>query len=231
MNITPTEGKLCNFDCIYCECGWNADGRTNQPMPSVAQVEQALSAKLQNIAAEGGAVDSITFAGNGEPTLHPDFPEIVDVVLRLRDTLAPSAKISVLSNATTLLRPRVREALRKVDGPILKLDAPTDDLMRSIDRPCGGTTVRDVVEGMKLMEGDFIMQTMFMHGAQLDYSLDREALEAWMDIVRTVRPRLVMAYTLDRPTPEKGLSKMSVPQMEELLQPLVKEGFNIQING
>jgi len=231
VNISPTEGKLCNFDCIYCECGWNADGRTIRPMPSPQQVGEELSAKLQSIASEGGVVDSITFSGNGEPTLHPEFPAIVDVVLRLRDELAPSARISVLSNATTLLHPEVRAALRRVDSPILKLDAPTDALMRSIDRPCTGMTVQDIVEGMKLMEGEFIMQTMFLHGAEPDYSIDSEALGKWMDIVRQVRPRQIMAYTVDRPTPMKGLSKMSVQQMQELLQPLVMEGFMIQING
>jgi len=231
VNVTPTEGKLCNFDCIYCECGWNAHGRTTQAMPSASQVEEALSQKLVSLSQQGSVVDSITFSGNGEPTLHPEFPAIVDVVVRLRDSLAPSAKISVLSNATTLLRPQVREALRKVDSPILKLDAPTDELMRSIDRPCGGTTVSDVVQGMKLMNGDFIMQTMFLRGGKPDYCADPEALGQWMDIVRQVNPRLVMAYTVDRPTPMAGLSKVSVEEMRELLKPLVDDGFEIQING
>lgn len=231
VNVTPTGGKLCNFDCIYCECGWNAETRTTAGMPGADEVAKALSQKLKSLCDSDVAVDSITFSGSGEPTLNPEFPQIVDVVLSLRDSYAPRAVVSVLSNATTLLRPEIRQALRKVDSPILKLDAPTDELMRSIDRPCGSTCVADVVKGMKLMDGEFVMQTMFLRGASPDFTQDPASLALWMDIVRQVRPRLVMAYTIDRPTPMTGLGKVSAALMRSLLQPLVDEGFKVQING
>lgn len=230
INLLPTKGKICNFDCIYCECGWNADGRDDTKLPSAAEVRSALETKLADILLEGTRVDSITFSGDGEPTLNPDFARIIDDTIALRDIYCPQAKVSVLTNATKLLSDSVFGALRKVDAPILKLDAPTDELARKINGALPSFRVDDVVKGMKRFEGDFILQTMFLKSDDFD-SLEPQMLAKWMDIVRELRPRLIMAYTIARPTPQSGLSAYSAAQIREALKPLEDEGFKIQINA
>ncbi|MCI6627972.1 MAG: radical SAM protein [Bacteroidales bacterium] len=230
INLLPTKGKICNFDCIYCECGWNADGRDDTKLPSAAEVRSALEAKLADILLEGTQVDSITFSGDGEPTLNPDFARIIDDTIALRDIYCPQAKVSVLTNATKLLSDTVFGALRKVDAPILKLDAPTDERARKINGALPSFRVDDVVKGMKRFEGDFILQTMFLKSDDFD-SLEPQMLAKWMDIVREIRPRLIMAYTIARPTPQSGLSAYSAAQIREALKPLEDEGFKIQINA
>lgn len=230
INLLPTKGKICNFDCIYCECGWNADGRDDTKLPSAAEVRSALEAKLADILLEGTQVDSITFSGDGEPTLNPDFARIIDDTIALRDIYCPQAKVSVLTNATKLLSDTVFGALRKVDAPILKLDAPTDERARKINGALPSFKVDDVVKGMKRFEGDFILQTMFLKSDDFD-SLEPQMLAKWMDIVREIRPRLIMAYTIARPTPQSGLSAYSAAQIREALKPLEDEGFKIQINA
>ena len=230
INLLPTKGKICNFDCIYCECGWNADGRDDTKLPSAAEVRSALEAKLADILLEGTRVDSITFSGDGEPTLNPDFARIIDDTIALRDIYCPQAKVSVLTNATKLLSDSVFGALRKVDAPILKLDAPTDERARKINGALPSFRVDDLVKGMKRFEGDFILQTMFLKSDDFD-SLEPQMLAKWMDIVRELRPRLIMAYTIARPTPQSGLSAYSAAQIREALKPLEDEGFKIQINA
>lgn len=230
INLLPTKGKICNFDCIYCECGWNADGRDDTKLPSAAEVRSALEAKLADILLEGTRVDSITFSGDGEPTLNPDFARIIDDTIALRDIYCPQAKVSVLTNATKLLSDSVFGALRKVDAPILKLDAPTDERARKINGALPSFRVDDVVKGMKRFEGDFILQTMFLKSDDFD-SLESQMLAKWMDIVREIKPRLIMAYTIARPTPQSGLSAYSAAQIREALKPLEDEGFKIQINA
>ena len=230
INVLPEKGKLCNFDCIYCECGWNRDGRGDTHLPSAIDLFNALEAKLSACAQVGIGIDSITFSGDGEPTLNPDFPEMVDITLELRDRYFPAARVSVLSNATMVHKDAVFNALRKVDNPILKIDAPTTELARLINRPAPGYRVEDIVEALKRFEGDFVLQTMFLRSDSFDSSTP-EVLQGWMEIVRTLRPREVMVYTIDRETPQAGLMKFTVEEMRELLAPLAEEGFNLQIRG
>ena len=228
INLLPEKGKLCNFDCIYCECGWNKDGLDDKKIPTAEEFRHSMTEKLKQCAADGIRIDSITFSGDGEPTLNPSFPEIVDICLSLRDEYYPEAKVSVLSNATRIGRPGVFEALRKVDNPILKIDAPTDELIARINKPSGHYRVEEVIGNLKKFDGDFILQTMFLKSQDFD-SASPEVLDGWMDIVRELKPREIMVYTLDRETPQKGLVKYSVEQMEELVRPLIEEGFKIQI--
>lgn len=230
VNLLPSKGKLCNFDCIYCECGWNKDGTQDHTLPEFEAVSRALTEKIEGLAVEGVKLDSITFSGNGEPTIHPDFPEIVDLVLSLRDRFYPSAKVSVLSNATMIGRERVREALKRIDNPILKIDASNDRLISLINRPEGVYKLENVVEWLKDFNGDFILQTMFLRSPEFDLA-ERDQLDAWMDIVRIVRPREIMVYTIDRETPDSSLGKYTVSQMKEFVRPLEDEGFKIQIRG
>jgi wyosine [tRNA(Phe)-imidazoG37] synthetase (radical SAM superfamily) len=228
INLLPQEGKLCNFDCIYCECGWNADGRGDRVIPTADDVRKALTHKLEACRAAGTPIDSITFSGDGEPTLNPAFPEIIDLTLELRDRYYPSAKVSVLSNATRAGREAVFQALRKVDNPILKLDAPTDEAARLVNQPVGEYHVEAIVRDLERFEGDFVLQTMFLKG---DGFATGDWVDGWMDIVRRLRPREVMVYTIDRETPRKGLRKYTPEEMRALVQPLIDEGFTIQIKG
>ena len=230
INLLPVNGKICTFDCIYCECGWNKDGRDDTRLPKAAEVRGALKAKLKQLAKDGTPVDSITFSGDGESTINPDFPQIIDDTLKLRDQYYPKAKVSVLSNATQVHRPEIFAALRKVDNPIMKIDAPTNELIEKINHPAPGYDVARVIEALKQFNGDFILQTMFLKSKDFDSS-SPEVLNGWMDIVRLLKPREVMAYTIDRPTPEEGLQKFTVEEMRAFLQPLIEEGFNIQIKG
>lgn len=230
VNLLPSKGKLCNFDCVYCECGWNKDGAGDRTFPLLADIESALETKMSVLAAEGGKVDSITFSGNGEPTMHPNFPEVIDITIRLRDRFFPKAKVSVLSNATLIGRKTVADALMRVDNPILKLDASTDELVRKINKPVGAYRVDEEVENMKLFKGRFVLQTMFLKSPDFN-TAEAEALAGWMDIVREVRPREIMVYTIDRETPDNSLEKYSVDEMRELVRPLIEEGYDIQIRG
>ncbi|MCR5646322.1 MAG: radical SAM protein [Bacteroidales bacterium] len=230
INLLPVNGKICTFDCIYCECGWNKDGRNDTRLPNALEVREALEAKLKQLKAEGVPVDSITFSGDGESTINPDFPRIIDDTLALRNQYYPFAKVSVLSNATQVHRPEIFAALRKVDNPIMKIDAPSNELVEKINHPAPGYDVNRVVEALKQFNGDFILQTMFLKSKDFDSS-SPEVLNGWMDIVRVLKPREVMAYTIDRPTPEEGLQKFTVEEMRTLLKPLIDEGFNLQIKG
>ena len=228
INLLPQEGKICNFDCVYCECGWNKDGLGDTVLPTAEDVFKALKAKLEECSAAGIPIDSITFSGDGEPTLNPEFPAIIDLTLDLRDRFYPAAKVSVLSNATRIGRPGVFEALRKVDNPILKLDAPTDEQVALVNNPAGEYHVAQVVEQMARFKGDFVMQTMFLRGPGWESA---QWVEGWMEIVRQLKPREIMVYTIDRETPMKGLGKYTVEEMRALVRPLIDEGFSIQIKG
>lgn len=230
MNLLPTKGKFCNFDCIYCECGWNRDGRNDHRLPTAAEVRTALEDKLKECRAEGISIDSITFSGDGEGTLNPDFPQIIDDTLALRNQYYPAAKVSVLSNATRVHIPAIFEALTKVDNPIMKIDAPTNELIARINHPAPGYDIARVIEGLRQFKGNFVLQTMMLRSKDFD-SAWPEVLDGWMAIVRDLKPREVMVYTIDRPTPEEGLQKYSEAEMRQMVQPLIDEGFKIQIKG
>ncbi|MBR6879030.1 MAG: radical SAM protein [Bacteroidales bacterium] len=230
INLLPVNGKICTFDCIYCECGWNRDGRGDSRLPKAEEVHQALESKLIQMLEEGTPVDSFTFSGDGESTIHPEFPRIIDDTLALRNRYFPQAKVSVLSNATQVHRREIFDALRKVDNPIMKIDAPTNELIQRINLPAPGYDIARVIEALKGFNGDFILQTMFLKSPDFDSS-SPEVLEGWMEIVRLLKPREIMAYTIARPTPAVGLMKFTEGEMRTLLDPLIKEGFMVQIKG
>ena len=230
INLLPEKGKICNFDCIYCECGWNKDGRNDTVLPTAEKVRGDLERMLKKLVAEGTPVDSITFSGDGEPTLNPDFVQIIDDTLRLRNEYYPKAKVSVLSNATRVHIPEIFNALRKVDNPIMKIDAPTNELVERINKPAPGYDVKRVVEALKAFEGDFVLQTCMLRSDDYDSSRP-EVIEGLLDIVRLLRPREWMVYTIDRPTPMQGLQKFTPDEMRALVRPLIDEGFCIQIKG
>lgn len=230
INLLPEKGKICTFDCIYCECGWNKDGRNDTQLPSAEKVRKALETKLQQCLTVHAPIDSITFSGDGEPTLNPEFPQIIDDTIALRNQYYPDSKITVLSNATRVHLPEVFQALCKVDNPTMKIDAPTNELIEKINHPMPGYDINRVVEALKQFEGDFILQTMFLRSKDFDSS-SPEVLNGWMDIVRLLKPREVMVYTINRPTPEENLQKFTVEEMQALVKPLLNDGFTIQIKG
>lgn len=212
VNLLPLHSKICSFDCVYCECGWNGEHRGEHRFNPREDVREALAAQLRKMADEGGLPDVITFAGNGEPTMHPDFEGIIDDTIALRDELSPATKVSVLSNATQLGRADVRRALAKVDNNILKLDSAFDETVRIMNNPCGHYSVAEVVAGMKLFGGDLIVQTMFLRGeydgCRIDNTTDRE-VGAWLSLVREIAPKQVMVYSIARDTPCRTLEKVS----------------------
>lgn len=230
INLLPEKGKICNFDCIYCECGWNRDGRDDTVLPTAEKVRTDLERKLIELQNTSIPVDSITFSGDGEPTINPEFPQIIDDTLRLRDQYYPQAKVSVLSNATRVHIPEVFNALRKVDNPIMKIDAPTNELIAKINNPAPGYDVARVIEALKQFEGDFVLQTCMLKSPDFDSS-NPEVVLPMMDIVRLLKPREWMVYTIDRPTPMQGLLKFSPQEMKALVQPVIDEGFKVQIKG
>ncbi len=233
INLLPVDCKLCSFNCIYCECGWTLGGqkpRFNDKKAVLAMLEAVLSEMVE----AGTPPDVLTFAGNGEPTMHPDFEEIVNGVVALRDRLAPSAKVSVLTNATMLHRESVRRALGRVDNPILKLDSAFDATAQLIDKPLGNYSIREVVEQMKLFKGECIVQTMFLRGefeGQRVNNTTPEEVEAWLRLVEEIAPRSVMVYTIDRDTPAPNLEKVPVEELRAIAERVRALGIECSVAG
>ena len=232
VNLLPVESKLCNFDCIYCECGWNEDHPGRRRFNSREDVREMLAKTLRRMVDEGEVPDVITFAGNGEPTMHPDFEDIIADTIALRDQICPQAKVSVLSNATQIHREDVRRALLRVDNNILKLDSAFDATVQLINKPQGSYSVERTVELMKLFEGEIILQTMFLRGEYLGQRVDNtteKEVEAWLDIVEQIRPRQVMIYSLDRDTPCQTLEKVEKEELQKIAARLQERGFNCSV--
>ena len=230
VNLMPTTAKLCTFDCVYCECGWNQP-ILHPTLPTCDEVREALRTQLS---AHQSQLDVITFSGNGEPTLHPDFLGIIEDTCALRDEYCPKAKVSVLSNSTQLGRKDVVEALRLCDNRILKLDSAIDTTMHLIDKPVNARlTVKQVVEWLKAFNGDFTLQTCFLRGNYEGQVIDNttdEELRAWYEVVDKLHPKQVMIYVIDRETPLKTLEKIPAEKMEAIAAPLRKKGIDIVVS-
>ncbi len=219
VNLLPTESKLCSFDCIYCECGWNHEHPGARRFNRREDVSRLLAETLEKMVGEGTPPDVITFAGNGEPTLHPDFEAIIEDTLALRDRLCPEAKVSVLSNATQLHREGVCRALKRVDNNILKLDSAFDETVRLMNLPQGNYSVERVVEQLCSFEGELIVQTMFLRGTYEGQRVDNtteEEVSAWLDLIARIRPKKVMVYSLDRDTPCQTLEKVEREELQRI---------------
>ena len=251
INLLPPDGKVCSFNCVYCECGFNEDHRPSKPMPTRRQVAQHLDAKLQEMAAENQLPDVLTFAGNGEPTCHPQFADIINDTIQLRNRYCPKAKVCVLSNSTMIHRPEVHDALMRVDDNILKLDTIDPQYIDKVDRPNGHYDVRQIIEHMKDFNGHVIIQTMFMRGnvesgklkvesgfATPHSDLGQRKLKVesvdntgeefvgpWLEAVKEIRPQQVMVYTIDRETPAQGLEKASREQLDAIRDRVIAAGI------
>lgn len=232
MNLMPTTAKLCTFDCVYCECGWNQPV-SHPAIPTRQEVREALASRL--VALSPNSLDVITFSGNGEPTLHPDFLGIIQDTCALRDQYCPKAKISVLSNSTQLGRPDVVDALRLCDNRILKLDSAIDATMRLIDKPVNpNLTVEQIAEWLSLFDGDFTLQTCFLRGEYMGQIIDNttsEELNAWYAMVDRLHPKQVMIYVIDRATPLQTLSKVPTAEMEAIAAPLRAKDIDVIVSA
>ena len=250
INLLPANGKICSFNCIYCECGFNEDHRPTLPMPTREEVAEKLEEKLRQMVADGQLPDVLTFAGNGEPTCHPHFAEIIDDTIRLRDQYCPKAKVSVLSNATMIHKKEVHDALLRVDNNIQKLDTVDPIYINKVDRPNGAYDINRIIEDMKAFNGHVIIQTMFMRG-MIKWPLVRSAEErllpegrkngqwsiesvdntseeyvaAWLEVVKDIKPQQVMIYTIDRETPAHELLKATHEQLDAIRDRVIAAGI------
>ena len=229
INLLPADGKICTFDCIYCECGYNKDHRAKAKFPTREEVKDKLEARLQDMKLNGPTPDVLTFAGNGEPTANPQFPEIIEDTIALRNKYFPNAKVSVLSNSTFISKPSVFDALNKVDNNILKLDTVDIDYINIVDRPNIRYDVSRIIEGLKSFKGNLIIQTMFLkgktdEGIDVDNTSDKYVLP-WIKVVKDIAPKSVMIYTIDRETPDQSLLKATPEELDRIVDLLHAEGI------
>ena len=235
INLLPVDSKVCSFDCIYCECGWTSPERQLiENMPSRLDVKEKLEAKLQQMQLEKLLPDVITFAGNGEPTLHREFEAIIDDTIQLRNQYAPAARIAVLSNASVLHRKSVFNALLKVDDNIQKLDSAFEETVRFLDNPKGRFDLQKVIAQLCGFKGRVIIQTMFVRGSWqeklIDNSTDLE-VSAWLEVIKKIDPVQVMIYTIARDTPVNTLEKVSLQKLEYIADRVREAGYEVQVSG
>lgn len=234
VNLSPNDGKVCSFDCVYCEAGYNSQGAGTTGLPRREDVSRELDAKLKSMIEAGEHLDVITFSGNGEPTLHPQFAEIIDDTIALRDKYFPQVKISVLCNSTRLGDESVVAALRKVDNNILKLDSAITSTMRLIDQPASPSfTSEGVIEQIAQFSGQCVVQTMFLRGEHDGKNIDNttpEEVEALIRAYKRISPRQVMIYSIDRKTPEQKLEKVSREELEAIASQMCREGINVTVS-
>ncbi len=232
INLLPTTGKICNFDCIYCECGWNEKG-LKPDLPSRADVRKALEEKLKEMAVEGKNPDVITFAGNGEPTMHPDFEGIIDDTILLRNKYCPGAGIAVLSNATLIHKENVARALQKADQNILKLDTINEKSFRCINNPSEAIKLEKIINNLISFKGNIIIQTLFFAGefggVKIDNTSDEE-LKGLIGAYKRINPEKIMIYTFERDTAAQGLRKISRPGLQKIAKILEREGFMVEVS-
>jgi len=235
VNISPPDGKHCSFNCIYCECGLNEQRRPNQKSPQRETVRQAIEANLLQLKAEGIVPDVITFSGNGEPTLHPEFAAIIDDTLALRDRFYPQTRVAVLSNSTMLHSDSVFQALCNVDDNIMKLDSVSDIRIRQIDDPINvNFSSEELIRQLCRFNGQLIIQTIFLRGKRDGIVIDNtsdEEVAIWIDALKQINPRKVMIYTIDRETPIKSLQKIPASELESIAQRVRKEGIAVTVSG
>jgi wyosine [tRNA(Phe)-imidazoG37] synthetase (radical SAM superfamily) len=236
INLLPTKKKICNFNCIYCECGWTRDIEiTASRPPSREEVYKALDIKLSDLKKKSRNPDVITYAGNGEPTLHPEFPEIIDDSILLRDKYFPEARIAVLSNATTISNPSVRAALLKVDQNILKFDSAFDSTIKIHNQPRVEIHAEELIANLQKFNGKVIIQTLFLRGTHNSIEIDNTTpveIKAWLKAIKKIKPSEVMIYTISRDTPEGSrLNKVPLNELKRIAARVKSMGFKTQISG
>lgn len=232
INLLPVNRKICNFNCVYCECGLTPKNTPSSGFPSRAEVKELLSARLVEMKANGDYLDSITFAGNGEPTLHPEFSGIMDDAVDCRDALYPEARITVLSNATLAGEEDVFRALRKADLPVLKLDSAIESTLKQINCPASDFSLARLATALQQFEGNLLIQTLFFrgshNGAAIDNTTDEE-LTALVSLLKKIRPECVMIYSIARDTPVEGLARLSAGELGIIAKRFENAGLAVQV--
>jgi len=227
LNLMPPDRKVCPLNCLYCHFGWTTDhvadaSELAAALPTPSQVAGALDRALER----AGSLDAITFSGNGEPTLHPDFPEIVNSVRDVRDRRAPTVPVQILSNSATLQRPEVLDALRSLDRRVMKLDAGTQETFGRINRPLPGSTLRTIVEGLRSLGGVTIQTALMTGGAD---NCRRSEVTAWLEQLKLINPIQVQLYTLDRPTADSGLVGVARERMHQIAEAVAAAWFDVRV--
>lgn len=232
INLLPTHKKHCTFNCVYCECGWTPPADPIVTFPTRKEIKVALKAKLASMKEKDALLDSITYAGNGEPTIHPHFAGIIDDTIELRDQYYPDAKISVLTNASKLSYPGVAEALMKIEQPILKLDAGTQETFEALNKPRINITLKDILENLRMFKGKAIIQTLFVKGTfdgkRIDNTTEEE-VEAWLALIEKLQPSLVMIYPIARATPVDTLEKINQEDLSSIADRVEKLGISTEV--
>ncbi len=235
VNLLPTQTKVCSFDCIYCECGFTPKEYAEKvSLPAREEVKTRLETKLKEMGAEGQLPDVITFAGNGEPTLHPEFAGIIDDTIELRNSLAPEARIAVLSNATMIHRKPVFDALLKIKDNIQKLDSAFEETVKIIDCPKGSFNFQQTIEQLIAFNGKVIIQTLFIRGSFKGQALDNTTeaeISAWLELLKKIKPCQVMIYTIARDTPVDTLQKVSLKELNAIAERARNAGLDVQVSG
>jgi wyosine [tRNA(Phe)-imidazoG37] synthetase (radical SAM superfamily) len=233
INLLPVGTKYCTFNCIYCECGWTHEQTLgDHKLPDRESVRTKLEEKLRSMQESGMRPDAITFAGNGEPTIHPQFPEILDDTVLLRDKYFPDARVSVLSNSSSLDKPAIFHALKKTGDSMLKLDAGTEEMFRLINGPRSGIRLKTIVEKLKEFNGDLIIQTLFLRGTLNGKRFDNTAepeISRWLEHIKAINPKYVMIYPIDRATPLETLEKVSFADLRKIAERVEKMGIKAQV--
>lgn len=233
INLLPLHTKYCSFNCIYCECGWTPRNLLNHPdFPSREEVSGYLEQRLQQLAAENYMPDAITFAGNGEPTLHPEFAGIVDDTIILRDKYTPDAQVTVLSNASRIHIPAVFQALKKLDNNILKLDAGSEKMFTMINNPGEPVAFATLIEGLKKFQGEVIIQSMFLRGTFQGEIVDNTTgteVDEWLRYLIEIKPKMVMIYPVARDTPVHNLEKIPFIELTAIAEKIRNSGLNVKV--
>jgi wyosine [tRNA(Phe)-imidazoG37] synthetase (radical SAM superfamily) len=234
INLLPIDSKLCNFNCIYCECGWNKiKNRIKIPFLSANDIQSELENSLIQLQLRGITPDVITFAGNGEPTIHPEFHGIIDNTIILRNKYFPNAKVAVLTNATMLNKKNVVDALKKADLRILKLDAGTEEIFQNINQPNSHRSLQWIVDHLQYFNGDLIIQTMFLKGEHNGISIDNTTeanINAWLKLLKTIGPKQVMLYSIDRASAAKKLEKIPQEKLYEIAKRVNELGIGTTVS-
>lgn len=234
INLLPLDGKICSFDCIYCECGLNKERVSEIPvLPKAERIKNQLKAKLRSLKQANETPDVITFAGNGEPTLHPDFKAIITNTVQARNEYCPETKISVLSNSTKIWTDDVIEALKMVDMNILKLDSAIEETVRLINRPANRFSIIECIEQLGVFNGELIIQTLFCKGEVRGIPFDNttpEELEAWITAILKIKPKQVMIYSISRDTPIDTIVKVEMGELERIGAMLSAHGVDVLIS-
>lgn len=232
INLLPTDYKFCTFNCVYCECGWTLKADKKIQLPSRDEVKKELERVLQDYSENGKKINSITFAGNGEPTIHPAFAEIIDDTIELRNMWMPNANISVLSNASQLHKSKVTDALKKVDQNILKLDAGTEKTFKLINQAQKNIQFDSIVDYLKSFNGQLIIQTLFIRGTYNGQSFDNTSdkeVHAWLNIIKEIQPQSVMLYPIERDTPTDQLEKVDEQSLQQIAAKVNELGIPTEV--